>query len=176
MAGRGFRLTNDEFEAYADTLGEIDSLELYVLKAHLLVEVALTGCLARRLSTTEDQLPQLNFDTLARLALVALKPDVGPLLTQVRLLNSLRNELVHRIDPIHYLPKIRDFVVQGFTGGPWPKDEQKQLQAFQSELNMLLGFLQALGGFVPVSEPQAEPRKLPKISKRKASSPQSMES
>lgn len=168
-------LNNDEFEAHANALEEIDSLELYVLKAHLLAEVALKGCLSRRLETTEDQLPQLNFDTLARLALLGLKPDVGPLLLQTRLLNKLRNEFAHRIEPTHYRATMRDFVLQGLAGSPWPKDEQMQLEAFRLELSMFLGYLQAFGGFIPVAEPRTMSQKLPRFSRGKGSSAQSGE-
>jgi hypothetical protein len=77
MSRKRPRLSDDEFEAHANSLLEIEALELYVLKVHLLCEVALKGCLAHRLGITEAELPQLNFDTLARLALVGLRPDVG---------------------------------------------------------------------------------------------------
>jgi hypothetical protein len=63
---------------------------------------------------------------------------------------------------------MRDFVVHGFTGGPWPDSEQEQVIAFQSEINLFLGYLQALGGFTPVIERQSTPARRPRILQREA--------
>lgn len=163
MSQNRTHLSNDEFEAHADALEGVESLELYVLKAHLLCETALKRCLAKRLSVTEDQLPPLTFETLARLTILGLSPDADRLLVQVKLLNSLRNELAHRLNPANCGDKVRDFVLQGFTGGTWSDNEAEQMLAFRQEMNYFIGFMQALGGFVPVDKPQAKLKGLPKM-------------
>lgn len=70
-------------------------LELFVLKAHLIVERQMYWLLAHRLDIEERHLPPLQFFSLAKLALGG-EPYKAALL-KVLALNDLRNEFGHEL-------------------------------------------------------------------------------
>lgn len=89
---------------HLDTLGSLISslgdetlpLDLFVVKAHLILERELYALLALRLGVEERQLPSLSFYPLAALALSG--DAYGQVRAAVLALNDLRNEYAHELD------------------------------------------------------------------------------
>lgn len=92
-------------------------LEIYVLKAHLMVEVMLYRILAARLETEEHELPSLQFFQLAKLALGGHKYKA--ILVLVLGLNDLRNEYSHELNAERLTLTHSKFVIH--CGFFWPE-------------------------------------------------------
>jgi hypothetical protein len=85
-------------------------LELFVAKAHLLIERQLYALLALRLRVDERELPEMSFYLLANLALVG--DEYSHALAEVLALNRLRNEYAHELEDTRVKKRIGMFAKQ----------------------------------------------------------------
>jgi hypothetical protein len=98
---------------------EQPDLELFVLKAHLIVERQMYWLLAHRLEMEERHLPSLQYFPLAKVALGGERyKDV---LLKVLALNDARNEFGHELDDGELERKLA--ILAGRTGTFWPETD-----------------------------------------------------
>ncbi len=106
--------THDYFESlkrFAVHLPPEKDAELLVLKGHLLVERLLEKYLQHNLANSSE-LDGAHLSFAQKLSLVAAlhaDPASSWLWKAIHLLNSLRNELSHRLESERYDPLLRDF-------------------------------------------------------------------
>lgn len=93
-------------------------LQLMVLKSHLIAERQLYGLLSFRLNVEEHHLPQLNFYSLAKLALGG--ETYKSTLLEVLALNDLRNEYGHELGSVHIASRMKTLSER--AGVFWPLD------------------------------------------------------
>jgi len=134
----------DEFQYFRDhanQLASVDALEMLTLRGHLLVEAALRAVLAARLRADADDLPRLNFSTLAELALLGVQAKNREAVTRsITLLNAIRNDLAHRLAPGDQTVRLREFVSVR-PDAEWPLTSPEQMKSYCRTLQYLVGFL-----------------------------------
>ncbi|HVR39941.1 MAG TPA: hypothetical protein VMU84_12665 [Thermoanaerobaculia bacterium] len=121
----------------------LDSADLLVLRGHGVLEAALFSLLAARLAIESDELPTLNFETLARLSLSGT--PFNSLLGAALQLNKLRNLVAHEIEPADVETRMLEFAALVLSSlGSEFQAKPTALDAFRAALMVMMYTLMRL--------------------------------
>ena len=123
-----------------------------LLKGHLLVEETLKNMLARKVADrTALQEAQLSFHQTCCMIKAMYDPqDLSWLWDAIRLLNRIRNDLAHRLEPVGLEQRIEAFQECVEKGAllPAPPDIQQQMGRLALTVATLIAFIHV--GFEPM--------------------------
>lgn len=102
------RIGEERWERHRALLPKTDDVSLVVLKGHLIIEEMLYALLEEQCVDTESlEKARLSFAQLLHLVCAFCKfPAIEHCAPQIALLNSLRNALVHNLEPRELAPRL----------------------------------------------------------------------
>jgi hypothetical protein len=132
-----------------DALDAIDSPELLTLKAHALMDGALSRILAGRLGIAVDRLANLSFAHVAELS-AAAEQHIQHLRPAICRLDEARNEIAHQWEAATLRTHMQRLTKE-LGVGPWPTAPKEQIAFFRVALKRLLAAANSIAQLAAMS-------------------------